>query len=63
MFGDYLIWLLVLVPLIIGVFFWKNKLIFRVDTLFRKGFKKNNDNYGIYCWVGKQRRWQNLFSM
>lgn len=48
------IWFLILVPLVMGAFFWNNKIIFRFDTLFRKGFKKNRDNYGIYCWVGKQ---------
>ena len=32
----------------------KNHLIIRIDTFFRKGFKKINDNYGVYCYVGKQ---------
>ncbi len=32
----------------------KYKLIIRFDTLFRKGFKKIVDKYGIFCFVGKQ---------
>lgn len=32
----------------------QNKVIIRFDTFFRKGFKKHNDNYGVFCWVGKQ---------
>lgn len=31
-------------------FIWKNKIIVRLDTLFRKGFKKYNDKYGIYAF-------------
>lgn len=36
------------------VFMVKNKIVLRVDTFFRKGFKKYDDNYGIYCFCGKQ---------
>lgn len=32
----------------------KNKIVLRIDTFFRKGFKKYDDNYGIYCFCGKQ---------
>lgn len=32
----------------------QNKIIIRFDTFFRKGFKKYNDRYGVFCWVGKQ---------
>lgn len=33
---------------------FKNKLHIRFKTFFRKGFRKLDDKYGIYCWVGKQ---------
>ena len=29
----------------------KNKMVIRFDTLFRKGFKKYNDKYGVVCYV------------
>lgn len=35
-------------------FIIKNKLVIRVDTIFRKGFEKHDDNYGVYCFTGKQ---------
>lgn len=37
--------------LIIFLKFFQNKIILRVDTFFRKGFKKTNDTYGIYNFV------------
>lgn len=33
---------------------FKNKIVFRFDTLFRKGFKVIKDTYGVYCFTGKQ---------
>lgn len=36
------------------IYLWTNKIVFRFDTIFRKGFKKIDDSYGVYCWVGKQ---------
>lgn len=46
--------ILLVIFFVIVVKLIQNKVIIRVDTFFRKGFKKNNDNYGVYCWVGKQ---------
>lgn len=46
--------ILLIIFFVIVVKLIQNKVIIRVDTFFRKGFKKNNDNYGVYCWVGKQ---------
>lgn len=43
-----------LVLIIIFIYIIKNKIILRIDTFFRKGFKKNDDDYGIYCFCGKQ---------
>lgn len=36
------------------IYIIKNKIIFRFDTLFRKGFKKLDDKYGVFCFCGKQ---------
>lgn len=36
------------------VYCYKNKVVFRFDTLFRKGFKVNKDTFGVYCFTGKQ---------
>lgn len=35
------------------IYIFKNKVVFRIDTIFRKGFKRIKDTYGVYCWVGK----------
>ena len=43
-----------LVIFIFVVYIIKNHVIIRIDTFFRKGFKKMTDKYGVYCWVGKQ---------
>lgn len=40
--------------IILIVWIVKNKIVLRVDTFFRKGFKKNDDKYGVYCFTGKQ---------
>lgn len=43
--------IIIIVVLIIALisFIWKNKIIVRFDTLFRKGFKKNTDKYRNLC--------------
>lgn len=46
------IFFMLLFILVIQMF--SKKIIFRVDTFFRRGFKKFNDKYGIVCYVGKQ---------
>ena len=44
----------ILIVVYVALFLIKNKLVIRFDTLFRKGFKKHKDNYGVYCFCGKQ---------
>lgn len=39
---------------IITIYFVKNHIVFRIDTFFRKGFQKHDDDYGIYTFCGKQ---------
>ena len=46
--------ILLFVALVIIVYLWRNKIIVRFDTFLRKGFRKIDDSYGVYCWVGKQ---------
>lgn len=46
--------ILPIIILIICVYLIKNKLVIRIDTFFRKGFKKTKDKYGVYCFCGKQ---------
>lgn len=38
------------VLLIIVIYLYQNRIIIRVDTFFRKGFKRIKDEYGVYCW-------------
>lgn len=49
-------WLLFIVFFIILIvsYLIKNKLVIHFGTLFRKGFKKSKDTYGIYTFVGFQ---------
>lgn len=46
--------LLILIIIIIVSYFIKNKIVFRFDTLFRKGFARKKDMYGVYVFCGKQ---------
>lgn len=46
--------LLIIFIIFIIAYLWHNKIVFRFDTIFRKGFKRIKDSYGVYCWVGKQ---------
>lgn len=43
-----------IILIVVALKCFENKIIIRFDTFFRKGFKKNNDRYGVFCWVGKQ---------
>lgn len=47
-------WFILIVLVVIVSYLIHNKILFRIDTIFRKGFKRIHDEYGIYCWVGKQ---------
>lgn len=53
MFSFLWIILIVAIVFIISIIV-RYKLIIRVDTFFRKGFKKIHDTYGVYAWIGKQ---------
>ena len=44
-----MIWIILLILFIIGVYIWNNKLIIRFDTFFRKGFSLHYDECGV--WV------------
>lgn len=46
--------IVILFLLVVILIMVKNKVIIRIDTLFRKGFKKYSDKYGVVCFVGKQ---------
>lgn len=45
------VWLAIIIAI---AYIVKNKIVFRVDTFFRKGFTKHDDKYGVYCFCGKQ---------
>lgn len=50
-------WILWILGLLVVIFIFvciKNKITIRFGTLFRKGFHKLDDKYGIFCFVGKQ---------
>lgn len=49
-----MLYLLCIFGLLLIAWLWRNKIVFRFDTLFRKGFKRIQDMYGVYCWIGKQ---------
>jgi len=49
-----MIFIIGLIFIVLIIFLVKNKIVLRIDTFFRKGFKKYDDNYGIYCFCGKQ---------
>ena len=41
---------ILIVILVIVLYCWKNRLVIRIDTIFRKGFKRIKDTYGVYSW-------------
>ena len=51
---SFWIFILILFLIIVVSYLYKNKISFRFDTLFRKGFKINKDTFGVYCFTGKQ---------
>lgn len=42
------------IPIIIGIICWKNKIHINFKSFIKKGFHKENDQYGVYCFCGKQ---------
>lgn len=49
-----IIFIISMILIILVLWIIKNKIVLRIDTFFRKGFKKNDDKYGVYCFTGKQ---------
>lgn len=46
--------ILVILLLIILYFVFINKLRIDFKSFFKKGFKRNSDNFGLFCYTGKQ---------
>ena len=42
--------LLILAIIIVVSYLIKNKIVFRFDTLFRKGFARKKDMFGVYVF-------------
>lgn len=51
---NFFILFIIFIFLIVILKMIQNKIVFRFETLFRKGFKKQKDTYGVYCFTGKQ---------
>lgn len=49
-----IIFILIIILIIIASFMIKNKVVIHLGTFFRKGFRKNTDNYGLYTFVAVQ---------
>lgn len=43
------------VIILIITYLVKNKVVIRIKSFFKKGFKLIKDSYGCYCATGKQR--------
>lgn len=41
-------------PILIAIVCWKNKIHINFKSFTKKGFHKENDKYGVYCFCGKQ---------
>lgn len=51
---NFFILFLIFIFIIVILKMIQNKIVFRFETLFRKGFKKHTETYGIYCFCGKE---------
>ena len=54
--GEALMLILIIVFIIgfVGVFVWNKHLHIDFNSFFKKGFKKLDSLFGIYCYTGKQ---------
>lgn len=52
MFG--LIFIFIVCYILFYIFY--NKIHIDFKSFFRKGFKKLDNTFGLYCYVGKQRK-------
>lgn len=49
-----------IILVIIIMYIIKNKIIIKFKTFFRKGFRAQRGNFGVYCYCGKQGRGKTL---
>lgn len=49
-----ILFVIIMIAIILIAYIIKNKIIVRFETFLRKGFTKNDDRYGVYCFTGKQ---------
>lgn len=50
-----ILYIVAIIVIILFVKIKKEHLHIDFSSFFKKGFKKEDDFYGIYCWDGKQR--------
>lgn len=44
----------IMLIIIVGIFMYNNHIKIKWKTFFKKGFRANRGNFGIYCYTGKQ---------
>ena len=47
-------YILILFGMVAIFWLWKNKIKIKWKTFFQKGFKKDKNVFGVYCYCGKQ---------
>lgn len=54
------IWVILIIFFILSYYLIVNHVHVDLKSLFKKGFQKNDNLFGLYCYTGKQRNWQDL---
>lgn len=52
--------ILLFILIITIIYIVKNRIIIKFKTFFKKGFRANRGNFGVYCYCGKQGRGKTL---
>ena len=50
------LWITIIFILLLIAFFISNRIHIDWRSLFKRGFSKKDENFGLYCYTGKQRK-------
>lgn len=51
------IWVILVFLALILYYVISNHIHVDLKSFFKKGFQKNDNYFGLYCYTGKQRNW------
>ena len=51
-----LLWFFIITLVLFIIFLFTNRIHIDWKSLFKRGFSKKDEHFGLYCYTGKQRK-------